>query len=857
MSNNQEYINQRDHIHSLDSDTLFAGCQALCSWLTDGDAEREPEKHKQPCPECGGEDRFRFAPDLERPSFFCNHCKPTGGWDGIALVEEFADAGELTHVEAVRLLAEATGYESECPPSRTERKQNRKLKPLPTFALMKDTYNCKPVLECRPEIDFATYQRVGAEGFGSGVAIPMFDNDGELSGYVRYFIDGAKKNSAGSKSGIVGVEARDALLSKRPVRMVIKTAGVSDCLVMSKMITDNGLEADCYVFTNGAGEMENPDKFEPILRPALEGRAVMVIQDNDATGEEGAVKWATGLAGYAADVRIVRLPQEWNGKPIKDLRDFVAAANNSSEVLDWINGAFEKANSERPCSTVVQKRAGSSQNSSEPPKHWRPFPLGTLPPKLRSFVIEVSRAIGIDSSFVAACCLSIISGVIGRTFWIEIKRGYIEPAMLWTMMLGAPGTAKTPALGHAAKPIIRLDNKAHDQYVQDIICYNAEQKESARQRRQKKSDNSESIPIPAQTPAKPMPIEKRLSVGDATLESIYLILAENPYGVILPDDELSGFFGGMDAYRKGKKDRAAFNKFYTGISLSVDRATGTPRHLRIKTPSIAIAGGVQPKILREIVKFDPGFFTSGFGARWLMVYPPRDMPALELDTVDQAVKDSYSNLLDELLKYRIDIAPDNSEIVQTTITLTGEAYALLASFQHTKVDEWHSISGDDNLQSAISKALSHCARLCLTLHVVECVENKISPTLPITPETMRQAIALAEWFLNEAHRIYAMLAKEEETTDTVGQLIIAIIRRCGGRARVQEFRNRSNRIRNKMKPGELEAKLEEMVNARILTVGVEKTEKNRDADYYRLANAMPDSSCEVNEDMSDGDGDDN
>jgi len=108
-----------------------------------------------------------------------------------------------------------------------------------------------------------------------------------------------------------------------------------------------------------------------------------------------------------------------------------------------------------------------------------------------------------------------------------------------------------------------------------------------------------------------------------------------------------------------------------------------------------------------------------------MVYPPRDMPTLEPDTVDQAVKDDYSNLLDELLKYRIDITPDNSEIVETIVPLTEESYALLESFQHTKVEEWHSVSDNDNLQSAISKALSHCARLCLTLHIVKCVESKI------------------------------------------------------------------------------------------------------------------------------------
>ena len=785
-------------------------------------------------------------------------CKPTGGWDGIALVQEFGDDAPIEHKEAVRLLAEATGYKSECPSPRIERKQNEKPKPLPTFALVEGAYNCKPVLERRPEIDFATYQRVGAQGFGSGVAIPMFGNDGDVSGYVRYFMDGAKRNSAGSKSGIVGTEARDALLSKRPTKMVIKTAGVSDCLVMSKVIADNGLEANYYAFTNGAGEMENPEKFEPILRPALEGKTVMVLQDNDATGEEGAVKWAHGLAKYATDVRIVRLPQEWNGKPIKDFRDFVAAVDNTSESLDWINAAFEKAESERPYSVAIPNQAVSSLDTSEPSKRWRPFPLVTLPPKLRNFVIQESRAIGIDPSFIAACCLSIISGVIGRTFWIEIKRGYTEPAMLWTMMIGAPGTAKTPALKHAADPIVQLDNKAHDQYTQDLIYYSAEQKESARQKKQKMSNDSESIPNLTLTSAKPVPVEKRLSVGDATLESTYLVLVENPYGVILPDDELACFFGGMDAYRKAKKDRATFNKIYTGVSFSVDRATGNPRHLRIKTPSIAIAGGVQPGILRDIVKQDAGFFTSGFGARWLMVYPPKDTPPLERDEVDQAVKDDYSNLLDELLKYRIDISPDNSEIVETTISLTREAYDLLESFQHAKVEVWHGLSDNDNLQSAIGKALSHCARLSLTLHIVECVESKIPPISPVTPETMRQAITLTEWFLNEAHRIYAMLdeKEEEEPIDRVTQMILARIRKLGGEARIKTIRKGSNKLQNDMSWGEVEAKLDKMVEAGILAVRVVKAKNGWDVGYYSIANAMPNHPGEVNNDINDCDDDD-
>ena len=157
---NHEYQRQLDHIHSRDPDILFAGCKKLCSWLTDGDQDREPEKRKQPCPRpnCGGEDRFRFAPDLDRPSFFCNICEPTGGWDAIALVEEFADAGELKHAEAVRLLAEATGYGGEGTQI-AERKQNEKpIPPLLTFDLKDSSSILKALHKHRPEIDFVTYE---------------------------------------------------------------------------------------------------------------------------------------------------------------------------------------------------------------------------------------------------------------------------------------------------------------------------------------------------------------------------------------------------------------------------------------------------------------------------------------------------------------------------------------------------------------------------------------------------------------------------------------------------------------------------------------------------------------------------
>jgi hypothetical protein len=161
----------------------------------------------------------------------------------------------------------------------------------------------------------------------------MFAVDGSLSGWVRYGVDGSKKNPFGSTSGIVGTLARDALLRRQPAKIVFKTAGVSDYLALTQQIAAAGIDTDYYAFTTGGGETEHPDKFESILRPALSGQTVGVIQDNDEAGTTGAQRWAAHIAKYAADVRIIELPPVVFDHPVKDLRDFFASGSTLSDLL--------------------------------------------------------------------------------------------------------------------------------------------------------------------------------------------------------------------------------------------------------------------------------------------------------------------------------------------------------------------------------------------------------------------------------------------------------------------------------------------------------------------------------------------
>ena len=71
---------------------------------------------------------------------------------------------------------------------------------------------------------------------------------------------------------------------------------------------------------------------------------------------------------------------------------------------------------------------------------WQPFPVDVFRDKTGSFIQETAGAIGIDPAFIAPPVLSALSGLLGRTCRIELKRGYSEIPSIWTLTLASDGT---------------------------------------------------------------------------------------------------------------------------------------------------------------------------------------------------------------------------------------------------------------------------------------------------------------------------------------------------------------------------------------------------------------------------------
>lgn len=201
---------------------------------------------------------------------------------------------------------------------------------------------------------------------------------------------------------------------------------------------------------------------------------------------------------------------------------------------------------------------------------------------------------------------------MGRLFQIQLKSGYREIPSLWTAVVGPSGSGKTPVMNAVFEPIRRLQSQADQIYKEQLAEYEKEIEQYDEWKKSRKQ-KTEIVP-PQEKPVAPIP--EQVLIDDATIQAVAEILEQNPYGAILPQDELSGFINGFDIYQRGSggKDLAFWCSIFNGVPIRHNRKTGR-KVFSAPTPAVAICGGIQPGILKKAICENPHFLDIGFNAR--------------------------------------------------------------------------------------------------------------------------------------------------------------------------------------------------------------------------------------------------
>lgn len=426
--------------------------------------------------------------------------------------------------------------------------------------------------------------------------------------------------------------------------------------------------------------------------------------------------------------------------------------------------------------------------ADETPRHdkevlpYTRFPVHALPPPVASMISESAKAIGCDEALVAMPMLAVLGAAIGTTRQIRIREEWLAFPILWTVCVADSGSQKSPAADVSLNYVRQREAKLAKEFAAQCKEY----RQACRAAKKFKGaalegDTAQQVMIQE-------PVCRQVLVDDVTVEALAMVLSDNPRGVLLARDELSGWFGSFDRYaHKGGADEPFFLKAYSGRSHSVNRRTGDIRSIHIERAAVWLTGVIPPRVLQRAL--GSVHRESGLLARLLLVSPPHRARVWSERTVAAKTKATWCRLLDELYELAHETTLDDTPLPRI-VDLGPEAKMRYSTFYDAHNLETKDLDAD--LSAAWSKLEEIPGRLALIDHEVRLASGEagLDPHT-IDGESVYRAIQLVQWFKNETKRVYAIL-RESEAAQAVRQLderLIAWIRERGDPVTARFVRN--------------------------------------------------------------------
>jgi hypothetical protein len=372
----------------------------------------------------------------------------------------------------------------------------------------------------------------------------------------------------------------------------------------------------------------------------------------------------------------------------------------------------------------------------------QPFPLDVLPQKSAAFVQDAAAAISCPEDYIAVPMLVLAGSALGTSRALEIKAGYTERACLYAVVVGPPGTAKTPALKLAAGPVYQEQGRRMLTYQQQKECYD-EQDGDRRGR-----------------PPKP----STAYVSDITTEKLAEVLQDNPRGVALIRDELSAWVGAMDQYRA--RGRGADRQFYLsawgGEPVRVDRKNQEAGPLFVAHPFVSVFGGIQPDLLANLRGEHRA--ADGFLDRLLFAYPE---PPQAVGETWACVSDAAARAWDETLRLLYYLEPETEADGGTRphfVKLTSDGRTAWKQFTERLAAEMNANNFPDVLRGPWSKMRAYGARLALVVHYLRMAADEVTGE-DVDGDSLDRAARLVSYFQSHSRKVYHTLGADKKVGD--------------------------------------------------------------------------------------------
>ena len=395
------------------------------------------------------------------------------------------------------------------------------------------------------------------------------------------------------------------------------------------------------------------------------------------------------------------------------------------------------------------------------------FPTGALPKTVERLVTEAAAAIGCPPDAIALAALTTLGSAIGNSRVIQPKKGWVESALIYAAVIADPGEKKTPALKVALEPAKKAQAALKEKYQREEDEYKREQREYEVDKKDAAKAGL-AAPPPPQEPAM-----DRTLVEDTTVERLAGIHAENPRGVVVIRDELSGWARAMDQYKQGGRgaDRQFWLSAWSNSYVSVDRKS-QPHPLIVSRPFVALFGAIQPGVLPELGDGRE----DGLLDRFLFAYPEAELSGWTDDEISEKAESSYASLHAKLRElYMPTDEYDDPDPVR--IHLSPDAKVVMIEAINELRREMYAPGFPTRLRGPWSKLEAYFARLILILATARAADTEAAERVETTD--VLAAVVLLDYFKGHARRVYVGL-HEQDPDERLAADIAEFLKERGG-----------------------------------------------------------------------------
>ena len=353
--------------------------------------------------------------------------------------------------------------------------------------------------------------------------------------------------------------------------------------------------------------------------------------------------------------------------------------------------------------TVIDSGGWPSPQQLEKPVDVSPFPMDIFPESIRLFIRQVSESMGCPPDLVGGSCLAAVSGALGTRRRIALKDGWKEWGVIWLALVADTGSMKSPGDEKAAITPLKV---IHNEIIAN------------------RSPGAEL---------------KMTWTADATTEALAPALRDNPEGLLLVRDELTGFVDGMNQYKGKGSDRQSWLSTWSGSSINILRKGDYEKGpTSVPTPFVSIVGAMPPGQLDKMVSQESE--GDGFLERFLFVFPdPVPCPKWSDADISPEVQTAWEQVIRRLHEI------EGQEIVR----LSPDAKKVWIEKYNSHMEEM-SACLSEQMKGAMSKLKGYAARFTLLLHAVW---SEVG-CLEVAPETVVAAWKLVEYFKSHARKVY-------------------------------------------------------------------------------------------------------